>query len=782
MISRNYIEKLEFDKVLNSIKKFAVTDPGKSYVQSLSPELNYSQLLEQFGLIKEITVLHHNNLQLPIEFHADIREDIQLSSVDGMILKSEKILQIARLLQNTRTLKKFVSGNAENISLLRDVVELLQPNQTLEHHIQSIISDLGEVKDSASRWLKELRTDIQRKNRELSQLFERLKKVYTEEALIRDEYYTIREGRLVLPVKAEYKRQIKGFIHSESSTGQTVYIEPQEALNYNNELISLMYAEKREVERILLELSAKIGEFSSELKSNLRIIAQLDSLQARVLYSGKINGVTPVLQKNPALTLLNGKNPLLLESIGYEQTVPVSIDFSSCKTIIISGPNAGGKTAALKTAGLLLLMVKSGIQIPVDPDSVFGFFESLYIEIGDNQSIEDNLSTFSSHLKNLNHIVSHADSTSLVLLDEVGNGTEPNAGAGLAAAVLKNLIDKGSYTLATTHYAKLKSLSDTDPRIQNAGFDFDIHTLKPTYSLHQGLPGLSYAFELAQKIGFDDRIVQDARDYTGTEMTASEDLLIQIKILQNKVTEGERKNSIRASQLAGLEKLYASKVAEIEKKKEEILQKSREQAARLVEKTKSEMNAVIKELKEAKAERAAVRQAIQKTDQTLQEIKEKSGQQNKAPQAEIKIGNTVKVSGTETIGKIIEFDPVKKRVTLLSGNLRLDAEYGALESIEQKNGEGSKSYSKETFNDITEAAYRLDIRGRRGEEVKKDIISFIDNAYINRMQQVEILHGKGTGVLKSVVKEILSEHNGVSKFYFAPADIGGDGITIVEFV
>lgn len=619
-------------------------------------------------------------------------------------------------------------------------------------------------------------------NRELNTLFERLKRVYSEEAIIREDYFTLREGRLVLPVKAEYKRQIKGFIHSESATGQTVYIEPEEALAYNNEIISLMFAEKREVERILLELTSKIGEFSAELLINSHVIAELDSLQARALYKQKINGVTPILNSQPSLKLMQGRNPILLETIGYENTVPITLDFSSCKTIIISGPNAGGKTAALKTVGLLLLMVKSGIQIPVDPDTVVGFFDSLYIEIGDNQSIEDNLSTFSSHLNSLKYIADKAGSSSLVLLDEIGNGTEPNAGSGLAAAILNRLIENGAYTLATTHHSKLKSLSDSDSRIENAGFDFDLQTLKPTYRLNQGLPGLSYAFELAQKIGFDEKIIHQAREYAGTEMTSSEDLLIQIKILQNKVKEGERVNSIQATRLSGLEKLYTEKIAELEKKKEEILQKSRTQAAKLVEKTKSEMNEVIRELRAAKGEKAAVKKAVSFTESSLAEIKSASGNIKPVEPPEIKIGAIVRLIGTSTTGKILEYDDVKKRVTLIAGNLRLDAEYDSLEKVEQNTTVTKSEQFNSAHGDLINSSYRLDIRGRRAEEVKNDIISFIDNAYMNRMQQVEILHGKGTGVLKNIVKEILTGHPGISKFYFAPADFGGDGITIVEFV
>ncbi|MCC6551089.1 MAG: endonuclease MutS2 [Ignavibacteriaceae bacterium] len=781
MIPSSVTGKLEFGKILSYIRKYAVTDSGKNYIESLEPVYNFEYLTRTFLLIEEAKSLLLTNTQIPLEYHPDLSEDLLSSGVSGMILKPEKILSILRLLQNSRIVSGFMKNLDNEIPGLKQQISGITSNSTLEHHIQSILSDTGEVKDSASRELRGIREDIRKRSRDLRVLFDRLRRTYIEEELIREDYITLREGRFVLPVKAEYKRQIKGFIHSESATGQTVYIEPEEALALNNEIVSLSYAEKREVERILMELTFKIGEFSTQLAANLSILAELDSYIARAQYALRVNGVTPVLKEYQTLSLLQAKNPMLIESIGFEKTIPISVDFSKCRTIIISGPNAGGKTAALKTVGLLLIMLKSGIQIPVSPDSIVGNFNSLFIEIGDNQSIEENLSTFSSHLLNLNRIINEAVKGSIVLLDELGNGTEPNAGSGIASAVLLRLLDNGAYTLATTHHSKLKALAELNPEIENAGFDFDLHTLKPTYILKQGLPGLSYAFELAGKLGFDEEFIFQAKSFAGKETINSEDALIQVRILQEKLKESENKFSVQESRISGLEKLYKQKVDDIEYRKDEILARARKQAERIVESSKSDMNKVLKELKQSKGEKSAVKKVIAAGDDILNKIKEESCTKPQPEVVEVTVGEFMKIRGTNTTGKVIEVDPFKKRATVLTGSLRLDTDYASLEKISQPGKKDTEVSLSSAHHDATSLSYRLDIRGARPEEIRLELTKFIDNSYAGRMERIEILHGKGTGALKALVKEILSTHPGVSKFYFASPDFGGDGITIAEF-
>lgn len=781
MIPGSVTGKLEFGKILSYIRKYAVTDSGKNYIEALEPVYNFEYLTRTFSRIEEAKSLFLANIQIPLEFHPDLAEDLASADVSGMILKPEKILSILKLLQNSRIVSSFVKNLDREIPGLKAQVSGISVNSALEHHIQSILAENGEVKDSASRVLRDIREDIRKRSRDLRVLFDRLRRAYSEEELIREDYITLREGRFVLPVKAEYKRQIKGFIHSESATGQTVYIEPEEALALNNEIVSLSYAEKREVERILMELTAKIGEFSAQLISNLAILGELDSYIARAQYALRVNGVTPVLKEYQTLSLIQARNPLLVESIGYEKTIPISVDFSKCRTIIISGPNAGGKTAALKTVGLLLIMLKSGIQIPVSPDSSVGIFESLYIEIGDNQSIEENLSTFSSHLLNLNRIITEAGKGAIVLLDELGNGTEPNAGSGIASAVLLRLLKNGAYTLATTHHSKLKALADSNSEIQNAGFDFDLNTLKPTYILKQGLPGLSYAFELAGKLGFDEDFITQAKSFAGKETINSEDALIQVRILQEKLRESESKFSVQESRISGLEKLYKQKLEDIDNRKQEVLSRARKRAERIIDSSKSEMNKVLKELKQSKGEKSAIKKVISKGEELLGNLREESPLKPTVNVLEVTVGEFVKIRGTNTTGKVIEFDPVKKRATVLSGSLRLDTDFASLEKLSSSEKKESDVTLTSAHHDAASLSYRLDIRGARPDEIRLELTKFIDNSYAGRMERIEILHGKGTGALKALVKEILSTHPGVAKFYFASPDFGGDGITIAEF-
>src|SRR3972149_4436830 len=456
MISENSLEKLEFSKILKYVSRYTSTEKGKTKVLQTLPSISGNLIKQEILFVEQAKRLLIEKEEVPIDYLADIDEPLSRSKIEGTVLGSKKILAILKLLTSSRILSQYFRNNRELSPDLFALSQNLYSDKLLEHNIQSIITLTGEVKDSASKKLAEIRKEINQKKNDLVKSVNRIVKNLTDKDIIREDYLTLRDGRIVIPVKAEHKRHIRGFIHSESSTGQTVYIEPEETLELNNDIISLTFSEKREIERILKELTNKIGEVSDSLKISLAIIADFDSIYARAKYSIEIIGNFPELNTNGMFYIQQGRHPILLQRLGREKTVAVNIKIAEKNVTIITGPNAGGKTVVLKTVGLLVILVQSGIPIPAGADSNFNIFENILIDIGDEQSIDDDLSTFSSHLSNIKSILLQAKTNSLVLVDEIGTGTDPSEGAALATSILISLQKIGAKVLATTHHGSLK--------------------------------------------------------------------------------------------------------------------------------------------------------------------------------------------------------------------------------------------------------------------------------------------------------------------------------------
>ncbi|HED07265.1 MAG TPA: endonuclease MutS2, partial [Ignavibacteria bacterium] len=406
--------KLEFDKVLTLIAKHCSTENTKLYLLQLKPKTSSEEIVYEGGLVTEGKNLLIQDNNLPIEYLPDLNETISRSSVEGSIITEKKILELLKLLEVSRLLFNYIKNNSEIVPELYNKSKSLFVDRLLESHITKILTDRGEVKDSASVELKGIRNKIKDKEDELRRAVQKIIKGLKKQEIVQDDYVTLRDGRIVLPVKAEHKRHIKGFIHSESATGQTVYIEPSETLELNNDIITLKFSERREIERVLKQLTKKIGEVKNELKQTLDVITYLDSIFARAKYSFEIKGSFPEINANKEFLIIDANHPLLVNRLGFDKTIPLNVKLKDERIIIITGPNAGGKTVVLKTIGLLVLMVQSGIHIPAAPDSCFRVFKNIFVDIGDEQSLEDDLSTFSSHLENINRIINQADKDSLI--------------------------------------------------------------------------------------------------------------------------------------------------------------------------------------------------------------------------------------------------------------------------------------------------------------------------------------------------------------------------------
>ena len=772
------LKKLEFDKVLSIIEKYCSTDNGKNYILKLKPQTLHPTIVSEGNLVTEAKRVLIDDNNLPIEYLPDLNESISRSSIEGSILTEKKILQILKLLEISRAIFIYIKNYSEIAPGLYEKSKLLFVDKLFESHITKILNDRGEVKDSASIELKKIRTQIKEKEDDLRKSIQRIIKNLEKNDIVQDDYVTLRDGRIVLPVKVEHKRHIKGFIHSESATGQTVYIEPSETLELNNEIITLKFSERREIERILKLLTKKIGEVKTELKHNLDNISYLDSIFARAKYSFEIKGSFPTIVNDKEFSVIDAQHPLLVQRLGFSNTVALNLKINNERTIIITGPNAGGKTVVLKTLGLLTMMVQSGMHIPCGPDSNFWIFKNIYVDIGDEQSLEDDLSTFSSHLKNINNIIKQADNKSLILLDEIGTGTDPIEGSALAAAILLTFVRMNSVVLATTHHGNLKLLADSVNGIQNASMQFDQINLKPTYTLKQGLPGSSYAFEIAERLGFNKDFFNLAKDNLDPDKHKVEKFLIEIEKKNSVLNEKLKNLEIENTRLKGLSNLYENKINKLKYEKNEIIKKAKEEADIYLNEMNKEIENVVKKIKETKADK----EVIKESKLTIKKFKESAKIKTEIKDtlkdnSDLEIGNHVKIKDSNTVGEIIEINDTKKLVTILAGGLKINTSINSIvrsEIIKEKSERSLYNYS------VSEIKVRLDIRGKRPDEAEYSIVKFMDEAYFSGQQKVEILHGKGTGVLRKLVSEILSKSDNVKSFYPAPIEIGGEGITIAE--
>jgi DNA mismatch repair protein MutS2 len=781
MIDQTVLEKLEFRKVLNHVSNYSATECGKNLINSLYPTSNIDFIKREGFLVTEAKEIINNAGQPPIDFISDLEQLLSESKIEGAILSSSKIVEILKLAKISRLLFQFIKKESTPESYFLKIIPNLFIDKVLEHHIEKIVNEQGEVKENASVVLSEIRKDIISKRNDLIKSINRIIKSLKDDDIVREDYLTLRDGRMVIPIKSEHKRHIRGFIHSESSTGQTVYIEPEETLDLNNDIISLSFAEKREVERLLKEVTKLIGEVSDRLKESLNIIAYIDSVFARAKHSIEIIGSFPQIDNNKPLFISDARHPLLLKKLGRQKTVPLNFELINDKVVVITGPNAGGKTVVLKTIGILNLMVQSGIHVTVNPDSNFHIFNNILLDIGDQQSIEDDLSTFSSHLKNLKNIIDEADDKCLVLLDEIGTGTDPAEGSALAAAILKKLLVKGAVVFASTHHGSLKIFAYNLDGMQNAAMQFDHTNLSPTYIFKLGIPGSSYAFEIAGRIGLHNSLINDAKNYIDLDKHNVEKFLADLEEKSHKLSLKLKEMEIENTRLTGLSGVYKKSYEKLESEKKDILKKVKLEAEDYLEGINKKIEKVIKDLRESNASKDVIKSArniikeikIENKEFLIEEIEKIDNE------TEFELEEYVGINNSNTIGKIIGINKNKNRATILAGaikmQVKIDEIFHAKEQKEKNNQSKFSSYR------APEANYRIDIRGERPEESEFGIIKFLDEANQAGLDRIEILHGKGTGVLKKTVWDILKKDERIKSYNFAPIEYGGEGITIIEF-
>ena len=780
MITSSVLEKLEYIKVLNYIVNHAVTENGKKYINGLKPSYDQKKIIEECQLVNQAKEILIKNIPPQLEYIPDLSETLSQSKIEGVVLNSKKILEVLKLAKISRILHQFIKNNISSAPDLATFQNSLLVDKVFEHHIEKVIDETGEIKERASQNLVDIRKQIREKQNSLVKSINSIMKSLDEQGIVREDYLTLRDGRMVIPVKSEHKRHLRGFIHSESATGQTVYIEPEQTLELNNEIVTLSFAEKREIERLLKDLTKLIGKENDKLQEALKSLAVIDSLFARAKYSIEILGSCPSINSNKPFKLIDARHPLLLKKLGRESAIPLNLDVKDHRVIVITGPNAGGKTVVLKTVGLLSLLLQSGIHIPVNPDSNFHIFNDVLLDIGDEQSLEDDLSTFGSHLNNLKNILLGADNNSLILLDEIGTGTDPIEGSALAAAILLKLRDIGSLVFASTHHGSLKIIAHDEDKFVNAAMEFDHEKLAPTYKFKLGIPGSSYAFEIAKRRGLDNKILETASGFMESDKYKLEVFLSDLETKSNKLEAKLREMEIENSRLAGLSSLYKKNIDRLEIEKKEILKKVKSDAEIFLKDVNKKIENVIKQIRESGAKKEVIKEA----KKVIAEIKEETKNLYspeiglEAKLTDFSIGRLVLIRNTATSGKIIEIDKEKQRATIESGSIKMQVNLSDL-LLDNSKRKDKPSIHHHNFR-IPETSYRLDIRGKKPEETDFEILKFIDDSYMKGQERVEILHGKGTGALKKIVKEILNKHDKVKNYYFAPIEFGGEGITIVE--
>jgi DNA mismatch repair protein MutS2 len=781
MVKNDTLDKLEFRKITEHISTYCQTESGKKKIRDLRPSTDHNHIVTEGNKIDYARNLLIKKDIPPLEYLPDLTDAIYRSRIEGVVLSSKEIRDIYRLAQMSRKMVGYLKPEDQTDTPLDELRNALTVDKVFEKNIEKIFDENWDVKDDASPALKSIRSDIREKELSLQKTVNRLLKKLSEEYLVQEEYFTQRDGRIVLPVKAEHKRHVKGFIHSESSTGQTVYIEPAEILELNNDILSLKFAEKREIEKILLVITRQIAAKSQELLDAYNIITALDTLFARAKYALEIIGSIPTFDNDKPIELIDARHPILLKKLGFEATVPLNLKITDQKILVLTGPNAGGKTVALKTIGLLVLMAQSGIPIPCHPDSNLHIFEKVLVDIGDYQSIEDDLSTFSSHLTNIKSILENANESTLVLLDEVGTGTDPVEGAAIATGILISLRDKGALVVATTHHGSLKLIANQLDKFQNCSMEFDSEELKPTYRFNQGMPGSSYAFEIATRIGFDEKFIDLSKRYIDSDKTKIEEFLIDIEKKSHDLRNQIHNLELENLRLKSLANLYQDKINKLEKQKKEILEEAHQKANILLSDVNRKIENAIKNIRQSRADK----EVIKKEKSEIETVKKKTlsylekSRTEESSSYKLNVGDYVSIKGTTSVGVLDEIDEDKDKALITIGSLKIKAKYSSL--VPAKKSDFREYEKKKVITDYDHVKYRLDIRGMRSDEAEFEIIRFLDDSLMYGLERVEILHGKGTGALKQLAHSILKKYKGVKNYYFADIESGGDGITVVEF-
>lgn len=780
------LKSLEFDQVREMLKKQASSLLGKEKVDQVTPSSSLEEVKHRLQATAEGMDLLRLKGDVPLGGVRDIRSSVRRAKIGGLIHEAE-LLDIASTITAGRKVKSLLRQVEEEtaaLPILRGLTEQIESLEEVEKEITSCIDDQGVVMDQASPVLGRIRQHIYQLRQQINQTLNQILRSSHYQKMMQEPIITQRYDRYVIPVKQEYRAAFGGIVHDQSSSGATLFIEPESVVQLNNRLREQELAEEKEIERILFQLTGKVAEEADVLERNIELLAEVDLIIAKARFGYAMKAVCPIIAEDRTLRLKKARHPL----IPQDQVVPIDVEMGEIhQAIIITGPNTGGKTVTLKTIGLFALMAQSGFPIPAEEESVMPVFSGVFADIGDEQSIEQSLSTFSGHLTNIIRILKRIDERSLVLFDELGAGTDPTEGAALAIAILEHVMGVGCSVVATTHYSELKLFAHSDPRAVNASVEFDVETLKPTYRLLIGVPGRSNAFAISQRLGLPREIIEVAKAHLTTDENRLEEMITALTA-DRKAAEEERTQAEKLRQEA--EELFADLKDQMERwegEKAQIREKARQEARRIVTTAQREAEDVLKQLREwAKARPKEIKEhqlieAKKRLEDAVPELKLPGKLKNQAAaQQTIEVGDEVFVHTVNQKGTVVEAlggDEFQVQVGILKMKAhRRDLEKRSSAKMPVSVAKATSSVKRTTDHVRPE----LDLRGKMVDEAILEIDKYLDDSILAGYKQISLIHGKGTGALRSGVQDFLRKHRSVKSFRLGAHGEGGAGVTVVE--
>ncbi len=809
--------KIDFSSIREQLRDKCSFAPGKEEVDDMHFLTDYQEIKRLLAEAREMqSILEDKSLAFPQPELHDMREALSRIRIEGLFLDEEELTQLRKVLDAVLQYVDFFAKLPEDrFSELRDMAPQVLTNEDGEpqpvpyrliwQEIDRILDKYGRLKDNASPELARIRRELQQSQGSVSRALNSILRQAQADGLIdKDVTPTLREGRLVIPVPPAYKRKIGGIVHDESATGKTVYVEPQQVVEANNRIRELEGDERRERTRILQEFATFLRPYAQGIHRSQFYLGHIDFLRAKAAFALDIHAIAPQITDSPYIDIREARHPVLLLNFRKQnkEVVPLTMRLDGkSRILVISGPNAGGKSVCLKTVALLQFMLQCGLPVPVREDSTMGMFESIFIDIGDEQSIEDDLSTYSSHLRNMKYFVRNSNLRTLILIDEFGGGTEPLLGGAIAEAVLKRLNDNQVFGVITTHYTNLKHFAEEHKGVINGAMLYDREAMRPLFTLSIGQPGSSFAIEIARQIRLPEEIIRDAKELIGEE-NISYDRHLQ-DIARDKRYWAEKRKLVheKEKQLNELTAKYEAEMADIRGKRKEVILKAKEEAADILEKSNRTIENTIRAIKESKADKEKTRAARQK----LTNLKDSMAAEEKAAQREIKknaqplqvkpegstelrVGVKVRVRGQQTVGEIIEISA--KTAVVAFGNLKSNIALKKLEFVSNRQAKKAETISSLTnhyYSNLSESmrsrklTFRpeIDLRGFRADEALTEVMNFLDDAVMVGATELTILHGTGTGVLKQIIRDYLKTQHRVKDFSDGDIDKGGAGITLV---
>ncbi|MDH2358852.1 endonuclease MutS2 [Priestia megaterium] len=778
---------LEFNKVKEQLQKKVASSLGREKVANLIPSTQYEEVVKWQEATDEATTVLRLRGNVPLGGIFDVRSSVKRAEIGGT-LSSNELLDVASTIYAARQVKQFIEQVVEDedlqLPIITEHIEKLMPLPEVEQTIKMSIDENGTVLDGASDQLRGIRQKLRSTESRIREKLESLIRSSSAQKMLSDAIVTIRNERFVIPVKQEYRSAYGGIVHDQSSSGATLFIEPQAIVTLNNELQEAKVKEKQEIECILIALTVQVAEVANELRQNVYLLGELDFMFAKGRYSHELKASKPKMNDRGYIKLVKAKHPLIAQEDVVANDIELGDQYTS---IVITGPNTGGKTVTLKTLGLFTLMAQAGLQIPALDGSEMAVFKHVFADIGDEQSIEQSLSTFSSHMVNIVDILQKVDHESLVLFDELGAGTDPQEGAALAISILDQVYERGARVVATTHYPELKAYGYNREGVVNASVEFDIETLSPTYKLLIGVPGRSNAFEISKRLGLSAEVIERAKGYIGSETNKVENMIASLEDSRRQSEhELEEAEELR-KEAQKLHKELQSQIIEFNEKRDKLYEKAEEKAQATVKAASEEAEKIISDLRKMSQKNHALvkehelieaRKRLEDAVPTLEKSKKKPAAPKKQERT-LQAGDEVKVLSWGQKGTLVE-RVSNNEWQVQMGIMKMKVKEKDLEYISSPKPVETKPLAMVKGKDY-HVNLELDLRGERYENALIRVEKYIDDALLANYPRVSIIHGKGTGALRKGVQEYLKNHRSVKNIRFGEASEGGSGVTVVEF-